>query len=282
MDTGSSEINALTVETEQEKNLRETLAMLQGYTAAKEITRVDRIKAAVCGDQKTGKSSLIARTSRKPLLAYDFDDRRESIAGIDGVIIKTLIDIHSSEPNAWGKLESDIGVLEYQKSQGKLPFKSLMLDSMTFLRKYAENAMMKDTQGTLQRKAKIGIQDYLISQGWDGINYTNRMIEEMLRRVFALGIDIYCTFHTRPEKDKARSTKDNTVFTDQLTIEPQNLAPVLAMFNEVWRTHITSGGEFKLQVKPDYYFSASTVLNNLSGEEDQDIQKLLEKHNGTE
>lgn len=280
MNTADSEINALTIETEQQKNMRETLAMLQGYTAAKEITRIDRLKAAICGDQKTGKSLLVAKTARKPLIVYDFDDRRESISGTEDTIVKTLVDIHSATPSAWGKLETDIGLYEYLRDEGKLAFKSIALDSMTFLRKYAENQMMKDTQGTLQRKAKIGVQDYLISQGWDGINYTQRMIEEMLRRVFGLGIDVYCIFHTRPEKDRVRSTKDNTVYTDQLTIEPQNLAPVLAMFNEVWRTHITSGGEFKLQVKPDYYFGAATALHNLNGEEDQDIQKLLEKHNG--
>lgn len=281
MDTGSPEIDALTIETEQEKNLRETLAMLQGYTAAKEITRVDRIKAAVCGDQKTGKSNLIAKTARKPLLIYDFDDRRESISGAEDTIVKTLIDVHSSEPTVWGKFETDIGALEYLRDEKKLAFRSLALDSMTFLRKYAENQMMKDTKGTLQRKTKIGVQDYLISQGWDSVNYTQRMIEEMLRRVFALGVDIYCVFHTRPEKDRVRSTKENTVFTDQLTIEPQNLASVLSMFNEVWRTYVDGSGNFKLQVKPDYHFGAATALQNLSGEEDQDIQKLLEKHNGT-
>lgn len=274
------ELSPEPIETEnpEQKNMRETLELLKNYTSAKEITRVDRLKAAICGDQKTGKSYLIAKTARKPLIIYDFDDRRESISGSEDTTVKTLIDVHSTEPKAWGELETDIGLFEYLKSKQTLAFKSIALDSMTFLRKYAENQMMYDTKGTLMRKAKIGIQDYQISQGWDSVNYTQRMIEEMLRRVFSLGLDTYCVFHTRPEKDRVRSTKDNTVYTEQLTIEPQNLAPVLAMFNEVWRTHINSNGEFKLQVKPDYYFGAATALHNLEAEEEQNIQKLLQKH----
>lgn len=264
--------------TQQEKNLEETLSLLQGYVNARDITKVDRLKVAVCGERGSGKSNLIARTARKPLLHYDLDDRRESIAGLEGVYIKTLVDINTTLPQAWGQIETDLGTLEYQKSKSQLPFNSIALDSMTFLRQYADNQMMKDT-GANQRSASISGTKYLIPQGWDAVNYNQRMLQTLLSRFFALGIDIYCVFHTQAEKDRVKSTKETTVYTDKLTVEPQNLSILLSKFNEVWRCYLDEDSNFKLQVKPDYYFGAKTALVNIDKVENQDIQKLLEKHN---
>src|SRR5690349_21377175 len=80
---------------------------IQGLTQASKVTNIDRLKVAICGEKKSGKSKLIADTARKPLLHYDFDDRRESIHGAKDTIIKTLVDSDSTLPQAWGVLESD-------------------------------------------------------------------------------------------------------------------------------------------------------------------------------
>jgi len=249
---------------------------LQGTVQASDINKVDRLKVALCGDEKTGKSNLIARTARKPLLVCDFDDRRESIAGQENVTVKTYVDADAGLPKAWGELESDLGSIEHLKKEGKLSIKSISLDSMTYLRQIASNQMMRDTNNL--RKSKIGIQNYFIAQGWDSINYVQIMLYQLIRRLFALDIDVYCVFHTRNEKDKVRSTKENTVYTDKLTVEPQNLSILLPIFNEKWRTYIDSDGLYKLQTKGDYFFSASTALN-ISNIEEQDINKILTKHN---
>src|SRR5882757_8650131 len=79
--------------------------------SADSITHVDRMKVAICGDPKTGKSNVVARTARKPLLVYDFDDRAESIAGTKDTIIKTLVDLQDDNPIAWAAFESDLGTL---------------------------------------------------------------------------------------------------------------------------------------------------------------------------
>ena len=194
---------------------------IQGLQSADTITNTDRLKAAVCGEKKSGKSKLIADTARKPLLHYDFDDRRESIAGAKDTVIKTLVDTDSTMPQAWGILESDLASLEYAKKNKNLPIKSLALDSATYLRQIAENQMMKDT--ALLRRAKIGLTQYQIAQGWDAVNYVHRMLYQLLRRCFALDIDVYMVFHTRNEKDRVKSTKEETVYTDRLTVDPQNL-----------------------------------------------------------
>lgn len=251
---------------------------IQGITSASSVTNTDRLKVAVCGEKKSGKSKLIADTARKPLLHYDFDDRRESIAGAKDTIIKTLIDSDSTNPSAWGILESDLSSLEYLKKSGTLPIKSLALDSATYLRQIAENQCMKDT--SQMRRAKIGLTTYQIAQGWDAVNYVHRMLYQLLRRLFALDIDIYVVFHTRNEKDRVKSTKEETVYTDRLTVDPQNLDVLLPIFNETWRTFVDMDGAFKLQVRQDWRFNASTALRigENAGIEDQNIQALLEKN----
>ena len=147
---------------------------------------------------------------------------------------------------------------------------------MTFLRQYAENQMMKDTQ--LSRKIQVGGIKYQIAQGWDAINAVHKMFTQLLTDLFSLDIDIYCVFHTAQEKDRVKSTKDNAVYTEKLTIEPQNLNFLLSKFNEVWRCEIDAAGEFKVQTKADYYFNAATTLKNLDPYEVPDIQKFLEKN----
>lgn len=251
---------------------------IKGLISASSITNTDRLKVAVCGEKKSGKSLLIAKTARKPLLHYDFDDRKESIAGQPDTIIKTLVDSDSTMPISWGVLESDLSSLEYAKKSGTLPIKSLALDSATYLRQIAENQMMKDTAQF--RKSKIGLTMYQISQGWDAINYVHRMLYQLLRRMFALDIDIYVVFHTRNEKDRVRSTKEETVYTERLTVDPQNLDILLPMFNETWRTFVDMDGAFKLQVRQDWRFNASTALRigENAGIEEPNIQALLDKN----
>lgn len=254
----------------------EVLSYIKGTTAASAITNTDRLKVAIVGPGKVGKSNMIAKTCRKPLLVYDYDDRRESIAGFPDVTIKTLIDKSSSMPSAWSTFESDIGTLEWLKKDGYLPFKSIALDSMTYLRQYAENQMMKDTSN--QRIFKINGTQYHVGAGWDAVTCVQKMLGEAIRRLFALDLDVYCVFHTAPEKDKAKSTKDNAVYTEKMTVDPNNLQILLPMFNEVWRAYVDADGAFKIQVKPDYYFQAASALK-VDQNENQDIQKLLDKHN---
>lgn len=264
--------------TPTENMLLAAMQSLQGCVEATSITQLDRMKVAICGEPKTGKSSLIARTARKPLLHYDFDDRKESIAGIQDVVIKTLVDKNDTTPTAWSVLESDLGTLEYLKEKKELPFKSVAIDSITFLRKYAEHQLLKDASGVTRTKFKVGVTDYLVPKDWDAVTSVQHMLETMFNRLFALDIDVYATFHTRLEKDQQKSTKAETVYKDSLTIDPPNLKMLLPKFNDTWRT-LVDGTSFKIQMKPDWQFTASTVLKNMNAIEDADIQKLLEKHN---
>jgi hypothetical protein len=263
----------------ENKLLEQALQQLKGCLKSEEITHIDRLKVALCGDTGTGKSCLIARTARKPLLHYDFDDRRESIAGMTEVIIKTLVDKNDETPTAWNILESDIGTLEYLKSKNELPFKSLAFDSCTFLRKYAEHQFMHDCTSSSRNKFKVGMTNYIIPKDWDAVTGVQKMLDGILNRAFALDVDVYMTFHTRNEKDNVRSTKTDTVYKDNLTIDPPNLKVLLPKFNDKWRTFVDTDGKFKVQLHANWQFAAASVLKNIEDVEIADIQKLLEKHN---
>ena len=263
----------------ENKLLEQAIQQLKDCHKSEDITHVDRLHVALCGDTGTGKSNLIARTARKPLLHYDFDDRRESIAGITDVIIKTLVDKNDETPTAWNTLESDIGTLEYLKGKNELPFKSLALDSCTFLRKYAEHQFMHDCTSSSRNKFKIGTTTYIIPKDWDAVTGVQKMLDGILNRVFALDIDVYMTFHTRQEKDSVKSTKTDTVYKDNLTIDPPNIKVLLPKFNDKWRTFVDNDGKFKVQIHADWKFAAATVLKNVEDVEIADIGKMLEKHN---
>lgn len=262
-----------------ENKLLEVMQTLGGCIESASITNVDRLKVAICGEPKTGKSSVIARTCRKPLMHYDFDDRKESIAGLADIVIKTLVDKNDTTPIAWSALENDLGTLEYLKQKNELPFKSIAIDSVTFLRKYAEHQFLKDNNSASRAKFTIGTTQYLIPKDWDAVTGVQKMLETMFNRLFALDVDVYATFHTRPEKDQQKSTKTDFVYKEKLTVDPPNIKMLLPKFNDQWRTYV-SDGKYMVQLKPDYLFDAATVLKNLDGTEEANIEKMLAKHFG--
>jgi hypothetical protein len=127
---------------------------------------------------------------------------------------------------------------------------------------------------------RVGLTNYLIPKDWDAVTGVQKMLEGILNRAFALDIDIYMTFHTRPEKDQQKSTKTDTVYKDNLTIDPPNLKMLLPKFNDKWRTYIDANGKYMLQLHANWQFAAQTVLKNVGDTEEANIQKMLEKHNG--
>lgn len=242
-----------------------------GVVCAKDIVELDRLKMIVLSEPGAGKSWLVC-TGRKPILVYDFDDRSESINSKPGVYIKTIVDRDQKLPQAWQQLEADVGVLEYAKQKGELKIRTVALDSLTFLIKAAHNQLMKDNE-KLCRKIRVNGKEYLITQEFDAITTTQRMIEGILNRLFELKIDVICTAHIRREKAAEYTTK-NPVFNDKYTIDPQNMKYILPMFNERWFIK----DQFQVLVKPDYEFNAVSALRLNEEIQPANIEEILRKH----
>lgn len=265
--------------TEQEQRVDKLLGtkeqiiplLITGVVESSTIENYDRIKLMLLGEPGSGKSWLLC-TGRKPILVYDFDDRRESIARKAGVYIKTIVDRDQEHPVAWQELEKDIGALEYAKQKGELRIRTIGLDSLTNMIKAAHNQLMSDNQ-KLCRKVRVNGKDYLITQEFDAITTTQRMIEGILNRLYELGIDVICTAHIRREKS-AEYTVKNPVFTDKYTIDPQNMKYLLPSFNERWFMK----DRFEVLIHPDYEFNAVSALQIKEDIVKPNIEEILRTH----
>jgi len=253
---------------------------IEGAKRAEDIIAGDRIHAALCGPSGTGKTYNTCISARKPIFVADFDDRRASVAQLPEVIIKTYTDKYDDTPEAWGNFEQDLGIFEMlkQRTPSELPFKSLILSSITYLRKYAEHQSLKDCASKIKsRELKIGQVKYLIPKDWDAVNSVQHMLETLIERLYRLDIDIYAEFHIKQEKDKSKSTPENPVYKESFTVEPEYLAMLLPKFDEVYRTFVENG-EFKMQVRPDAYFGAKSALRPSEDIVKQDIQEMIKKY----
>lgn len=248
---------------------------ITGLVPAKNIKAGTRLKIAIMGEPKTGKS-WFAATAPKPVLVYDFDNRAESLAGMEGVMIKTLEDINQKSPIAFKALESDLSTLIYRKKEGKPIPATFVFDSITYLIRFIQNEAF--TQGLDYRSLKLSDSSSIrMSKNWDAVNAVERALHYLIGEYSQLGNLIF-VFHEKPEKDKTKSTDQKSVYTEKITIDPQFLAPILSRFNEVYRIEIDSSNKHMVTCKPSREFTASTTLK-LDEKELPNIQGMLNKHN---
>ena len=77
-------------------------------------TGFERLRLAIVGQEKAGKSRLAA-TAPKPVLIRDYDQRRESVAGIPGVFAITYTDEPlPKQPEGWNEVLDDTTKLEQE------------------------------------------------------------------------------------------------------------------------------------------------------------------------
>ena len=227
----------------------------------------DRLKIAIVGDFKTGKSWLAA-TAPQPIRFYDFDDRAESLAEKPGLIIArkpSMLDV-----------ETDLSILKARKIKGLPIPTTFVFDTVTFMQKAMETEIFRQTPD-LARKIKVGNSTtMLIRSGWDAINGVQRYMEYIISEFSPLGNLIF-VYHEKNEKDVVKSTKDETKYTGDITVDPQYLSKTLSLFNEVYRISINYKGEYVVQCRPTNNFSASTTML-LEENEKPNIMAMIAKH----
>ena len=250
---------------------------ISGLTEAAKMSPEKKLKIAIIGEPKTGKS-WFASTAPAPVFVADFDDRAESLRGRENVFIKTYKDLDPNNPNAIADLETDLQLMIYQKKQGKEVPKTIVLDSLTYMRAAIESALMA-TSSNLSRSVRIGGKIVKIPQGWDIVNGIRRHMDNIITTCSSIG-NVIITCHEQPEKDTVASTKDEKKYTGRITIQPQYLNTILSTFNEVWRISIDDKGEYTVEVKPTNEFLSSTTLK-LDATEKPNISEMLKKHNAT-
>lgn len=231
---------------------------LSGVVKATQIQETKKLKAAIIGPPKNGKS-WFAATAPGSKLVYDFDDRASSLAGKPNLVVKTLRDTLTN-PSVLASLESDLSILKYKKAQGKAIPDTYIFDTVSnLISNGIVNGYLKENpkDGRLIKLGGTNAQQIGIS--FDRINVTTRFLEYILTEYSALGNVIF-VFHERDEKDKAESTKDVTKYTGQVTIEPQFAQNILTLFNDVFRILVKGSAVANTPPKYEVYCRATNEV----------------------
>jgi hypothetical protein len=244
-------------------------------TKSEDVQQEARLKIAILGKPKTGKSWLAA-TAPQPIRYYDFDNRKESLAGKPGLYI-----LSPSELTMLA-VESDLSMFKANKvkiARGEnvaLPA-TVVFDSVTFMNRAMEEEIFRQ-DAKLYRSIRVGNSTSIkIRNSWDVINGIQRYVEYLIAEFSGLGVNIIFVFHEKDEKDKAESTVNETKFTGLVTTDPQYLQNSLSLFNEVYRITVDGSKKYLVTCRPNYDVTASTTMM-LDATEEPDIMKMIAKH----
>lgn len=238
--------------------------------ASETLSPSERLKIAIVGKSKAGKSTL-ATTARIPMRYYDFDDRPESLAGKPGLFVL-------SKPSMLD-VETDLSVFKANKIQKKPLPETVCFDTVTFMQRAMEDEIFRQGGKDFYREIKVGNSTAMkIRKGWDAINGIQRYVAYLISEFTALGVDIIFVFHEKNEKDYTESTKEESAYTGQLTTDPQFLSSTLSLFNEVYHIKVTQSGGYITECRPNIYGNWNTTLL-LDKEEPPNILGMIDKHN---
>lgn len=255
-----------------------------GVTATSlEVGKTHNYALAIVGRQKSGKSWFATSDNKdKYVWVADFDNRKESLVGKERVYVKTFQDINQASPNAILDLEQDLADFNYKKNVKNQPIPDVfVLDSITYMKKALENEIMRQsTKATgetkMFREVGTGARKVRIAQGWDMINAVRGYLEYFIAEFRTLG-NLICVFHEKPEKDQIHSTKDNTVFTGQYSVDPFYLNTLLSVFSEVMRISVDGYGNYTVNTRTNNEFNGATTWL-VDAKEKPDIAAMLQKH----
>jgi len=234
----------------------------------------ERLKVAILGKPKSGKS-WFAATAPPPVLVYDFDDRKESLAGKPGVHAKTLRDTMRA-PTVVKAIEEDLSNFQYRKLKGQAIPKSFVFDTVTNLIPAIKHDYLQYNPKDGRAIRLGGGMSIQIGTSYDLINTTVGFLNYIITEFSALG-NVILVFHERDEKDKAESTPKETKYTGLITVDPQYVANILTVFNEVFRITVDFQGRFSVRTKPNQDVIASTTLL-VDADEPPNLLDMIAKH----
>lgn len=247
---------------------------INGTLDAVNVNPLTRFKLAIVGKPKQGKSWLAATMPGEKYF-FDFDSRKESLAGKPNVTVKTYRDILPTSPKAIQTMEQDLAMFEYHKTI-KQPIPDVyVFDSMTYWVKGGELELMAKAS-RLQREVAMGTGKVIIPTGWDVVTSMRNHMENIIARAYELG-HVICIFHEEPEKDATKSKPEVPVYTGKYVVHPFYLRTLLSSFNEVWRIEISEGGDYFVTTQATNKFGASTTLK-IDKTEKPNISDIIKKH----
>jgi len=253
----------------------------EGTINVTELTPQKRLKIAIIGPPKGGKSRLAATAPRKKVFFIDPINRLASVSGMPDVIGKTYLE--APEPNisrAWESLVLDINNFFYYKAKGYTIPGTIVVDDIDFVMDLAMRKFLVDNQNNSDdvKIKRIAGEDFLYPRSFNPYTNNVMMVGNLIAKIEELGTDLIGIFHERAEEAED-STPKVRKYTGKLTVHPPRAENFLPLFNELWRvTPSYDGKSYVVQVRPGDKFDGATCLN-LDTEEIADIPAMLAKHN---
>jgi hypothetical protein len=247
-------------------------------TRSEDVQADDFLLIAIIGAINSGKSWL-ASSGPKPMLYYDWDNRKASLEGKPGLFIKsrpalTMLDV-----------ETDLSIMKANKIK-KLPLPATVVhDTVTLMIKPMEDELRRQNPNSNAfRGIRMGNSPssiMYIRQGYDVINGIQNYMQYLIDEYTCLGINQIYVFHEKDEKDKAESKPNAPVYTGKLTINPQYLETVLGRINEKYHivvdATIPTNIKFIVECRQNNDINAGTTMM-LDPTEPADIMAMIAKH----
>ena len=234
-----------------------------------DIALDDYIKLLVYGDSGTGKTVLAAGFPT-PIRYWDFDHKISSAVKFYGKEDPRLSQIDVTQFAAFSR---ETRIKEFQKQLNEitslanakkpLPFKTLVLDSLTTFVQYVLDDYIYVSQTGIKR-AVVGInalQDYQLLE---------KHLIQTITAILSLDCNVVCLGHMQIEKDEAtgqmiRRPLMSGKFADKLPI----------YFEEVYVSKIGSKGEFLLQTQPDSTYTRVRSQRKLPKEISSKFENII-------
>lgn len=268
------------------------------------MTTFSQLTLAIVGAPKTGKTQLAA-TGRAPLLVQDYDLRSEALAGHKGIyaikmvdpphplpqtVIPDTFDILTCIEKSKKLSEIVIGARRlFPDVDPSLELKTIVIDSADSLARASLNFILGSSPEIRYTVSVQGRFTNYAPKSWTGWVSDTAMVEQIVLRCIATGLDTIFVLHESPEEvetdewiGEGKNEQRKTRFTGRITVFPVRYGKILKNFNEVWRMELvpdqTLGRHVpKVRVAQDWNFNASTCML-LDPVEPPNIANMIEKH----
>jgi len=197
----------------------------------------DAMSVIVVGDPKSGKTRF-AGTWPKPFL-YSFDKGMSSLAGLD-VEYEVFYDEERRQPDAYKRFEDHFKKLTMDIRAGKLPYKTIILDNLTFLCRWVVNNI-RHTNNLYNKPL-----------GYEGYGQLKSMMQDVVGLSKLAKVHVVATAESKIEKDELTGEIETWPAIEGSYREDIVADFDLAFFTKVTRDPATKKPIFKLQTVPDH------------------------------
>jgi hypothetical protein len=218
------------------------------------------------GDSGSGKTCL-ATSFPRPIYVADFDNKVESAALFHSDLTDIDYDKYTIQTCPEGPIHSikkKFAEFAELQNKGKLPYKTIVLDSLTTFTDEAIRYLIKVNPG-IKRVATQGAQAPVLQD----YGLLRIFTKEFITWILDFDAHVVCTAHIGRERDEVTGKILNDPL---LTGKLRHELPI--WFHEVWRT-FNDGNDYKVQVRADNNYNLRTQLKGIPGIVDSSFKALI-------